>query len=61
MAVSVETIRAAAQLAEKNRDADLSELAKAIEKINSSGAQGELGLEATNALRLLRERPAAGR
>jgi HEAT repeat protein len=59
--ITINALRAAAQLAEKNRDADLSELAKAIEKINSSGAQGELGLEATNALRLLRERPAAGR
>jgi hypothetical protein len=59
--ITINALRAAAQLAEKNRDADLSELAKSIEKINSSSPQGELGLEATNALRLLSERRAAGR
>ena len=57
--ITVNALRAAAQLAAKNRDADLSQLTKAVEKLKSSDVRGEMRLEVTNALRELDERAAA--
>jgi HEAT repeat protein len=54
--ITVNALRAAGQLAEKNPDADLGPLKMAVEKLLSGSATGEIRVEATSALRQLNAR-----
>jgi hypothetical protein len=56
--ITVNALRAAGQLADKNPDADLGELQAAVEKL-LPGAKGEIGIEATLLARKLEQRAAA--
>ncbi len=56
--ITINAVRAAGQLAEKNPDADLSRLKAAVEKLLAAGVEGEVRIEATSALRLLNARGA---
>jgi HEAT repeat protein len=54
--IAVNALRAAAQLAEQNRDADLTPLKQAVEKLLAGDVGGEVRIEATNTLRILKAR-----
>ena len=54
--IAVNALRAAGQLAEKNRDADLTPLKQAVEKLLAGDVGGEVRIEATNTLRILNSR-----
>lgn len=45
--ITINALRAAAQLADKNRDADLGELEAAVEELLAGDASGEIRIEAT--------------
>jgi hypothetical protein len=60
--ITINALRATAQLAEKNRDADLGVLKTAVEKLLAAGVDGEIRVEATSALQRLDARaPASAR
>lgn len=56
--ININALRAAGQLAEKNRQADLSPLQAAIEKLLAGDVAGEIRIEATSALQKLAARTA---
>ncbi|HEV3136251.1 MAG TPA: HEAT repeat domain-containing protein [Pirellulales bacterium] len=56
--ITINALRATAQLAEKNPDADLSTLARSIEKLLGGNVGGEIRLDATGVLRQLQARTA---
>jgi hypothetical protein len=57
--ITINALRAAAQLSETNRSADLGALAAALDKLLAAKPAGEIRVEATRVERVLRDRPAA--
>ncbi|MBI3836328.1 MAG: HEAT repeat domain-containing protein [Planctomycetia bacterium] len=56
--ITINALRATAQLAEKNPNADLTSLTESIEKLLSGNVNGEIRIDATGVLRQLRARSA---
>lgn len=59
--ITINALRAAGQLAEKNPRANIEPLVAAVDKLASADLQGELRLEVTNTSRQLHERAPAAR
>ena len=57
--ITINALRAAAQLADKNRDADLGELEAAVDELLAGDASGEIRVEATGLRRRLENRALA--
>jgi HEAT repeat protein len=59
--ITINALRAAAQMAEKNPRANIEPLVAAVDKLDSADLEGELRLEVTNTSRQLHERAPARR